>query len=113
MTVVGATDKILRLKFQTEGIKVTSKIQRRMGKKGVETRRQSFIYISTCILYTSDGQEYFWEITGSGFKSDDLGHSRKPHGFSNLIHQATLQVFFFFPLISEGEDEVKKVQFFN
>lgn len=38
----------------------------------------------------------------------------KPRGFSNLLHQATLQIIFvslfvcFFPLISEGEDEVKK-----
>lgn len=55
------------------------------------------------------------KLLAPGLKSDDLGHSRKPHGFSDLIHQATLQVFFFFifPLISEGEDEVKKVQFFN
>lgn len=59
MTVADATDEILRSKFQTERIKVTSKIQHWTGKTGVETRRQSFIYVSTCILYTSDGQEYF------------------------------------------------------
>lgn len=36
MTKVDATDKILRLKFQTERIKVTSKTQHLLGKKGVE-----------------------------------------------------------------------------
>lgn len=42
MTVVDATDKILRLKFQTERIKVTSKTQHRTGKTDIETREAEF-----------------------------------------------------------------------
>lgn len=60
MTKADATDKILRLKFQTERIKVTSKTQHLMGgKRASNSEAESFIYVSTCILYTSDGQEYF------------------------------------------------------
>lgn len=88
------------------------------GEYSIETQRQSFIYISTCILHTSDGQSSSEKLLAPGLIPMIKVIHYKPHGFSNLLHQATLQIIFVFlfvcfPLISEGEDEVKKVQFFN
>lgn len=89
------------------------------GEYSIETQRQSFIYTSTCILHTSDGQSSSEKLLAPGLILMIKVIHYEPRGFSNLLHQATLQkifVFLFvclFPLISEGEDEVKKVQFFN
>lgn len=58
-------------------------------------------------IHTRDGQSTSEKLLAPGLNPmDDQGHSRKPQGFGNLIHQAMLQIFFFFfPLISEGEDK--------
>lgn len=39
--------------------------------------------------------------------------SAKPHSFGDLYTKQHCRYSIFFSLISEGEDEVKKVQFFN
>lgn len=84
------------------------------SKDGIKTRRQCPIYTGTRTLQTDDGQEYFRETICSRSHSNDGGHFCKPHSFSNLYtKQCCRYVFFFSFLISEGKDEVKKVQFFN
>lgn len=72
------------------------------------------IYIRTCILQTGDGQSISEKQFVPGLISNDGCHFCEAPQFRRSVHQATLRVvIFFFPLISEGEDEVKKVQFFN
>lgn len=53
----------------TEKIKGTSKTQYLTGKYSIETWRQSFIYISTCILHTSDGQSTSEKLLAPGLNA--------------------------------------------
>lgn len=66
------------------------------GEYSIETQRQSFIYISTCILHTSDGQSSSEKLLAPGLIPMIKVIHYKPRGFSNLLHQATLQIIFVF-----------------
>ena len=81
-------------------------------QRSIKTQRWCPICTGTCILQTGDGRSTSEKQFVPGRVQTTVIISVSP-SFQQSVHQATLQIDFFFFLISEGEDEVKKVQFFN
>lgn len=92
------------------------------SRYSIKTQRRSPICTGTCILQTGDGPSTSEKQFVPGRIQMTPVISGSPI-FQHSVHQATLQIGFLFlflflfvclfVLISEGEDEVKKVQFFN